>query len=266
MVDIDIDGNLTEINSTNNSYSKNLIINSVPIAILRIEPNQTYTHENILFNASESYNEVDEVNIQFYFFDFGDGTNSSWTTNSVVYHNYSNDGKYYVRVIVQDLSFQNSLWSTISEIIIFNRKPISNFTIEPTSGTIRTNFVFNSELANDQDGTITKYFWEFSDGYNTSDQNPTHKFDDDIEYTITLTVWDDDAAMSELYLMRLKIQNIPPNAIFTITPEKPNATEEIIFNASGTSDPDDEFDDLELTWDFDDGTYGYNQSIIRHDF
>jgi len=44
--------------------------------------------------------------------------------------------------------------------------------------------------------------------------------------------------------------NNPPTASFTYTPEKPSAGEEITFNASGSSDPD-EGTVLSYSWDFD---------------
>ncbi len=265
---IDHHGNLTELNSTNNSITKEIIVNSIPIAKLKIEPNQTFTFTNILFNASESFNEVDEVGIQFYYYDFGDGMVSDWVDTGVGYHNYSDNGTYYAKVQVMDISGQISAWSEELKIEILNRPPIANFSIEPSTGTVETEFRFNPSLASDLDGNVTSYLWDFSDGTNSKNQTPRHKFGDDIEYTILLTVWDNDGAQSEVYSKKFKIQNTPPIAKFKILPENTNfsASDDITFDATETLDPDDELYTLDYTWDFGDDTYGYNSSIITHNF
>ncbi|WP_455392340.1 PKD domain-containing protein [[Eubacterium] cellulosolvens] len=263
---IDIDANLTELNKTNNSIFKQLIVISIPVAILELEPNRTFTFENILFNASRSYNEVVEVGIEFYFYEFGDGTNSGWVPNNRFYHNYSDNGTYIARLKVRDSTFQESAWSAGGVLEIMNRAPVANFTIEPSSGTVETEFTFDPGLAQDRDGFINKYLWNLSDGSISNDQILVYKFGNDIEYTISLTVWDDDGAVSESYVKHLRILNLPPIAFFEVTPRIPNATEEIIFDASGTRDPDDELYTLDYTWDFDDGSFVYNQSITQHNY
>ncbi len=265
-VTIDVDGNLTEINETNNTISRELIVNSIPIAKLKIEPTQALTYEKILFDASESYNEVADIGVQYYYYDFDDGTLSNWRLNDTIYHSYTDNGTYYVSVKVRDISNQTSAWSTLREIKISNRAPIANFTIEPSSGSANTVFVFNSGISSDIDGTITGYYWEFSDGINSTKKLPSHSFEDDIEYSISLSVWDNDGAQSKKCIKKIKLRNLPPIATFKTSPQNGNASEEIIFDATGTTDPDDELSTLDYTWDFEDGTFGYEKSIIEHSY
>jgi PKD repeat protein len=47
-------------------------------------------------------NSTSDGRIDFYFFDFGDGSNSSWTSLSVVTHAYSQKATYYATVTVMD--------------------------------------------------------------------------------------------------------------------------------------------------------------------
>jgi parallel beta-helix repeat protein len=260
------DLNLTEVDYGNNNLTKEIIINSIPVAILNITPKLAKTYEDFKFDGKGSYNEVSEVQIGSYLFDFGDGTNSSWITNSVIYHNYSNDGNYLARVQVRDISGRVSAWSYLVKVTVINRPPVANFSITPKSGGIATEFEFNADSSVDFDGVIAKYHWNFSDGFTSKNQRPKHKFLDDIEHSIDLIVWDDDDSISNIFSKKLKVMNTPPDAIFITSKISANVSEEIIFNASGSSDIDDDQNQLEYFWDFDDGTFGFNSSIILHNF
>ncbi len=265
---VDPDDNLTEINEENNMLSTTdaLIVNSMPVAVLDVKPSHVLTYENIEFDASASYNDVDKIDLQDYFFDFGDGNTSGWISNNSIYHNYPVDGIYYGRVQVRDGTGLVSAWSTSKIVEILNRPPEANFNIEPASGTVETEFEFNPELSTDLDGVVVNYYWEFSDGNNSTLQKPKHKFVDDVQYSITLIVMDDDGEIGIEFTRDLKILNLPPIVTFNVSSINANVSEIITFNASLSTDPDDELDDLEFYWDFGDDIFGYNSSIIRHNF
>jgi len=78
-------------------------INERPVPYLEVDGkkenvtlivNQTYT-----FDASGS---TDDGRIDYYFFDFGDGTNSGWTPLPIVFHKYASEGTYNATIIVMD--------------------------------------------------------------------------------------------------------------------------------------------------------------------
>jgi len=71
-------------------------INERPTAVLKADKTEVWINETVTLDASQSY---DDGEIVYYFFDFGDGTNSSWTTTSVVKHKYT---VYNVTLIVMD--------------------------------------------------------------------------------------------------------------------------------------------------------------------
>jgi PKD repeat protein len=266
LVVVDLHGNLTELNETNNSLTRGIIINSIPVAILNVDPLVALTFEDLLFNASESYDEVTEVGIQHYFYDFGDGTTSGWVVESTILHNYTDNGTYTVRLMVRDSTLLSSIWSEKLQIVILNRPPVAKFSIEPIEGTVRTEFTFQSNLSTDLDGAVVGFFWSLSDGTNSTDEILKHTFGDDIEYSISLKVWDDDSTESVIYTLNLTIQNLPPEVNFSASSDKINVSDEITFNANATIDPDDPWSSLEFTWYFDDGIYGYNESVITHNF
>jgi parallel beta-helix repeat protein len=263
---IDMEKNLTELNNTNNSLSKMITVNSIPLAILKVDPSTAQTYEEIMFDATESFNEVSLVPIQSYLFDFGDGMVSGWINTPTISHNYTENGTYYALLSVRDISGQTSAWSEVLEIVITNRAPTADFLITPPSGTINTEFEFNPMLSIAMDGTITKYYWNVTDGMNSTEEILTHKFDDDIEYNISLIVWDNDGAMSEVTTKKIEIKNLPPIAIFNVSNDNPMVFEDILFNATGSRDIDDTLSISDFTWDFDDGTFGYETDIIQHNF
>jgi parallel beta-helix repeat protein len=75
-------------------------VNQRPIAILLTDKVTVQPNESVMFFGTNSYDPngcVDE-----YFFNFGDGTNSSWTTLSIVTHEYLHNGTYDVSLTVMD--------------------------------------------------------------------------------------------------------------------------------------------------------------------
>lgn len=74
-----------------------LVYQSTPVAIFTESDTMAYTGELLYFNASASYDP--DGGIVSYFWDFGDGTN---TTGVFVEHSYMNDGNYTVTLTATD--------------------------------------------------------------------------------------------------------------------------------------------------------------------
>lgn len=55
-------------------------------------------------------------------------------------------------------------------------------------------FVTFTDSSSDSDGSIASYSWDFGDGGNSTDQNPTYTYGSAGTYSVTLTVTDDDGA------------------------------------------------------------------------
>jgi hypothetical protein len=53
---------------------------------------------------------------------------------------------------------------------------------------------FSSNGSHDTDGSVVSYFWTFGDGGTSTNANPTHAYASEGNYTVTLTVADDDGA------------------------------------------------------------------------
>lgn len=75
-----------------------------PVAYLDA-PTEAEVGKKVLLNASQS---SDEVGIDKYYFDYGDGQNSGWISKPSATHKYNESKKYTVSVKVRDLSGQVS--------------------------------------------------------------------------------------------------------------------------------------------------------------
>ncbi|WP_182911242.1 collagenase [Pseudoalteromonas gelatinilytica] len=74
-----------------------------------------------------------------------------------------------------------------------NTPPIAQIN-GPYSGMQNNNISFTSNGSNDSDGSIASYQWNFGDGSSSNLANPTHSYTSAGEYTITLTVVDNEGA------------------------------------------------------------------------
>ena len=52
-----------------------------------------------------------------------------------------------------------------------------------------------TDLSFDEDGNIISWYWEFGDGETSSEQHPTHIYAEADDYTVTLTVTDNDGCL-----------------------------------------------------------------------
>jgi len=75
---------------------------------------------------------------------------------------------------------------------VSNEAPVAVANADVYSGKAPLIVNFNSSDSTDIDGTIVSYNWDFSDGYFSTEVNPTHKFIELGTYMVTLTVTDDN--------------------------------------------------------------------------
>ncbi|MCX6665785.1 MAG: PKD domain-containing protein, partial [Euryarchaeota archaeon] len=78
-----------------------------------------------------------------------------------------------------------------------NQQPASNFTYTPENPTISDTIIF-TDTSYDPDGTITSWLWDFGDGNNSVIQNPTYQYTTIGEFSIVLTITDNDGATANI--------------------------------------------------------------------
>jgi len=220
------------------------VLNRVPVATFTESATIALTNETIHFDASRSCDS--DGTIVTFFWDFGDNTNA---TGVSVSHAYADDGVYIVTLTVTD--DDDATASAQATKTILNRPPVANFIESAETVYNGETITFNASASYDLDGMIVSYFWDFGDETNTTGVEVSHAYADDGNYTVTLTVTDDDSATATTTAAKT-ILNRPPMASFTESAEKVFIDETIIFNASGSYDPDGMI--VAYFWDFGDGT------------
>ena len=208
----------------------------------------------ISFNATGSYDP--DGAIEAYFWDFGDGNNS---TEANATHAYADLGNFTVTLTVTDN--HNASTTSSSWVYVIANPPVAD-TGGPYSSTAVDPVDFDSSGSHDPDGTIVEYVWDFGDGSNSTEANPNHIYSLQGNYTVTLTVTDNDNATVTAYTW-CSVSPRPPVADAN-GPYSGITGEAISFSAAGSEDLDGEI--LEYRWSFDDGTGSFFEENPSHTF
>ena len=151
----------------------------------------TYTTSLNVFNfdATDSYDT--DGSIVNWTWTFGDETRGY---GEQVTHEYDDKGEFQVTLKVKD---DDGATDTLQvTVTVSNQAPSAYFTYEPAKPEIGEEIVF-TDASKDPDGDIVNYSWDFGDGTNSTEQNPTHTFEEKGTYSVTLTVTDNDGATDD---------------------------------------------------------------------
>lgn len=113
-----------------------------------------------------------------YLWNFGDG-NTATTQNPT--HTYTQLGNFNIQLTVTDNILNCSKTKTKNNFIKINS--LLSFTYTPTSGCEPLNVSFT----NTTPGNISNQLWDFGDGYTSTQLNPTHIFQTDGCFFVSLT-------------------------------------------------------------------------------
>lgn len=249
------------INSTD-SVTVTIDPNAAPTAFIN-EPitGQSFSvNETIFFNASAS-SDPNDPDLE-YFWDFGDGTNSSWITEPTTTHSYLEYGTNLVPPLSYTISLQvrdeGGLTDTTSIFILVNNyPPVANATSNVTETSTLSDITFDGSDSDDAEspGTLT-YLWDFDDGNTSSDEIAVHQFGQKGIYNVTLLV--SDGLSNDTDWIIITIINRDPVIIsVSYTPPSPAIGEEITFNVSAE---DNDGMIFEYYWDFGDGN-DYSENV-----
>ena len=108
------------------------------------------------------------------------------------------------------------------------------------SGTVGTAVSFSSAGSSDSDGAIAGYLWDFGDGNTSTSANPSHTYQTDGTFTVSLTVTDDDGATgvdaTSADVAPAPTGGVVISEVFYDTPGTDSDEEWIeLFNAGGTT-------------------------------
>ena len=189
--------------------------------------------------------------IATYAWDFGDGNTGSGVDPS---HTYATADNYVVTLTVTDDDGVSDSETTGAVIAAANQPPTADAN-GPYTGAVNVAVNFDGSASNDPDGTIASYAWDFGDGNTGSGATPSHPYATADNYTVTLTVTDNDGATSAEAFSTAAIDspNVPPVADAD-GPYAGKVGVPVDFDGSASSDPDGTI--ATYAWDFDDGNTG----------
>jgi hypothetical protein len=114
-----------------------------PIALLYPSKTTVKKGEEVTFDGSDSIG----VDLD-YFFDFGDGENTSWTSDSIVNHEYQKQGTYYARLKVRDAYGGESFWTTVEMTVPKYKSTASEILSVPFFNYLKNSLILYSMLNN----------------------------------------------------------------------------------------------------------------------
>jgi YD repeat-containing protein len=232
------------------------IPNNPPEASFTATPNPAFTGATVTFNGGASKDS--DGTIARYEWDLdGNGTYETSTgTSPTVSRSYSTAGDRQIGLKVTDN--KGATAKTTRTVTIQNSPPVASFTATPNPASVGTTVNFDASASKDPDGTIAKYEWDL-DGNGTYETNTgttpsaSSSYATVGERAIGLRITDDAGATSTA-TKTVVVQNTPPTASFTATPEAAPTGTAVTFDASASKDPDGTLAKYE--WDLDgNGSY-----------
>jgi PKD repeat protein len=137
-------------------------------------------NETIFFNGSLSSDPNDE-NLT-YFWDFGDGTNSSWLNESTITHYYNDTGAFPLgdyNIILTVRDDEGLEDSTIVTIRVNNFPPVANASSNVTTSPTNQDINFDGTASYDPEGfAISSYLWDFDDGNTSTSDIVDYQFEE----------------------------------------------------------------------------------------
>ncbi len=225
--------------------------NEVPIAALTVTPlEKLMPGDTVLFNASNS---TDDIKVDYYNFDFGDGNKTGWMFSSIFEYQYQYPGKFVASLKVKDSDEAISTNSvqvkiTINEPPIPNRPPvIESYTCNPQEIAPGENSILKV-IAHDPDNDELKYYFQANSGeLSTQEFKSTATWRAPPEegiYTITAKVSDGEL-FSKIETIDIKVRiewvNHPPEITeIVLNPTQVNVGDVVELTVSANDpDPDD---------------------------
>lgn len=221
------------------------------VADFTFSPRVPETDEQVNFDASSaSSGEYD--------WQFGDNTNA--TNVKQPSNRYNESGAKNVTLTVK----KDGASVNKTKTIIVNDKPTLDFTVSnPNPNT--TDTVNFTGTANDPDGNITNYEWDFDDGKGPSGENATnasHTFSQEGDFGVTLTATDDRNTENSVS-KTVDVNIVEPTAVFSVSPDAPTTSDTVTFNASNATDADGSITGYD--WEFGDKNNDTGK-IVTHSY
>ncbi len=249
---------VTDNEKQSSSSSREIMAGTPPQAKFSASPTSGPSPLVVEFDASASYDP--DGYVKSYSWSFGDGTQGSGVTAS---HKYTSEGVRIATLTVTDNTGLTDSTSIDIEITD-NKTPAARFVRSPHQGPAPLKVDFDASGSNPADqvnGRIVSYQWDFGDGSTGSGKKVSHTYRKAGDFTATLEITDDagkkDSAAKEVSVF------IKPEARFSMSPSKGVVPLTVQFDASASSDADGNI--RSYKWYFGDGTVGWGK-VVKHKY
>jgi len=220
------------------SWVETIVVENVAPTIISMEgPNEAY--EGVAYGLLSMASDLGGDPISFDW-DFGDGTTS--TEQSPV-HAWPDNGSYTVTLTVTDDLGASTSQSIVIDVL--NADPVvaalGTLTIEEAS-----EWAPNPIVADVLADTLA-FQWDFGDGTTSTDPLPTHTWNDNGDFVVTLTVSDEDGGLTQVQ-GNVVVTNVAPTISSVSLPEMADEGSEVAFEVVGADVSP--VDTLSALWDF----------------
>jgi len=167
-------------------------------------PKAAFTAANGCINQVTGFRDNATVNfgsISRWYWSFGNG-NSSVVQNPSTYYNAA--GSYNVKQVVE--STGGCISDTSTQTIQIDTKPTAAMTVTDGCQNQALNFLDQSSTVL---GSITKWYWDFGNGTNSSKQQPSPSYPQGGNYTVKFVVTSENNCASDTVLQKVNIESIP---------------------------------------------------------
>ena len=224
-------------------------VSARPEAAFNLSPESPTVGDTVILDASPTSSP--DTEITEYKWAFGDGESAR---GKAVEHTYESLGTYQITLEVVDSA--DSV-DRVSESISVTAKPEAQFMYQPENPMVGETIEFNGDVSTDLEDDIVSYAWDFGDGSMSQGSVVNHEYNRYGDYTVVLTV--EDAAGNTSKARRSISVLAPPQPEFSYEPQAPSVSDDIEFDASPSTDPDDNI--VSYTWDFGQGNTAEGQTV-----
>jgi PKD repeat protein len=253
--DVDGDGRTDLLTSSAGSHSLSIWYqnNLAPLAMMT-HPDSADEGTDVTFSGALSQDSFSDINSLNYTWNFGDGSTGY---GRMVSHRYLDNRTYSVSLNVTDRGGLSN-W-TVSTIAIMDKAPSADFAFSPSTPTEgqSVDFIGNSISYPD---AISTWDWYFSDT-NEHKSGPTtsHTFAQQGDWTVTLTVTDDDHSTGQMIKV-VKVNDTHPIASFTANTTSILEGGSVMFNDASVKGTGNEAI-TSWNWTFGDGHYSNLRNV-----
>lgn len=181
--------------------------------------------------------------------DFGDGHTSSASHPE---HTFQNGGVFPVTLVQEDGA--GGIRQARHYVTVSNNSPLAVLHASPDKGEAPLTVSFDASASSDPDGHALTFTWDFGDGSpSATGAEVSHTYTQQGTYFASVVVEDGHGGAGGA-VQRIEVGNQAPTAVFTHSSTFGIPPVTVYFDASGSSDPEE--DALTFSWDFGDGQTG----------